>query len=382
MRTQRSAARLQWAWELLAVWVLVIAPNSALAWQVNAQVTPDVQQLYAEATAAQQRGDSAAAIEKYQAIIRLAPNLAAAYNNLGTLYFKNHDYTSAVDVLQRCLELAPDMHSASAVLGMSYFELRQSEKAEPFLRAALSTNPTDDNVEMILALALIDLKKDREAATHLENFLERNPKSVDGWSLLRKTYLQMSEDARTRINEIDSDSAIAHEIAGEIDESAQNFPAALVEYERAVEKAPHQPGTHMHLATAYWHRGDWKRAQAEFNSELANDPDNCTAHWQLADAMLEANDLDEDPLPDLNKSIDLCPALMQAHVDRARALIRAGKHSDALADLMIAEKDSPAEPTIHYLLASVYRVLGNTAEANREMQTFEQLKKKGPAALH
>jgi hypothetical protein len=43
----------------------------------------------------------------------------------------------------------------------------------------------------------------------------------------------------------------------------------------------------------------------------------------------------------------------------------------------MAEKDSPAEPTIHYLLASVYRVLGNTAEASREMQTFEQLKRKG-----
>jgi predicted Zn-dependent protease len=61
----------------------------------------------------------------------------------------------------------------------------------------------------------------------------------------------------------------------------------------------------------------------------------------------------------------------------ARARIRLGEHSDALPDLLMAEKDSPAEPTIHYLLASVYRVLGNTAEASREMQTFEQLKRKG-----
>jgi tetratricopeptide (TPR) repeat protein len=296
--------------------MLVLTANLALARQVDSGDTLEVQQLYAEAKAAQQAGDSAAAIGKYRAIIRLAPHLAAPYNNLGMLYFKKHDYMLAVEVLQRCLELAPDMHSASAILGMSYFELRQSEKAEPFLQAALSANPTDDNVEMMLALALIDLRKDREAATHLENFVERNPESLEGCSLLRKTYLQMSEDARTKINEIDPDSAVAHEIAGEIDERAQNYPAALVEYRKAIEKAPHQPGTHMHLATAYWHVGDWKLAQAEFKSELANDPNNCTAHWQLADAMLESNDPNEDPLPDLNQSIDLCPTLMQARVDR------------------------------------------------------------------
>ena len=138
--------------------------------------------------------------------------------------------------------------------------------------------------------------------------MERNPKSLDGWSLLRKTYLQMSEDARAEINAIDPDSAIAHEVAGEIDESANNYAAALMEYKKAIDRAPHQAGTHMHMVTAYWHLGEWGSAQAEFKSELANDPNNCTAHWQLADAMLEANDAKADPLPDLNQAIALCTA--------------------------------------------------------------------------
>jgi len=53
---------------------------------------------------------------------------------------------------------------------------------------------------------------------------------------------------------------------------------------------------------------------------MANNQNNCTAHWKLADAMLEANDSSEDALSELNQSIDLCPTLMQARVDRARAL--------------------------------------------------------------
>jgi len=244
------------------------------------------------------------------------------------------------------------------MLGMSYFQLGMNEKAEPFLRAALHASPTDDNVEMILAHILINLRKYDEAASYLNNFLERNPKNQEAWYMLGKTYLQLSEDALKKINEIDPNSVVAHEIAGEIDESMHNYDVALVEYKKAIDMAPHQPGTHMHMANAYWLIGKWESAQDEFKAELANDPNNCTAQWKLANAMLEANDSSEDALSELNQSIERCPTLMQARVDRARALIRLGKQGDALPDLQMAIKDSPGEPTIHFLLASVYRAQG------------------------
>lgn len=375
MRMDRSSVSFLWAAQSLTVWLLVFAVSAAHARQANDEVPPEVQRLYAQAKEAQQQGDRATAIEKYQAMIKLAPHLAAAYNNLGMLYFKERDYTHAAEVLKRAVELNPNMQSASAMLGMTYFELGLNEKAEPLLRTALSINPTDDNVEMMLALTLIDLKKYGEAASQLNNFLERNPRNQEAWYVLRKTYLQMSEDALAKIKEITPDSVVAHEIDGDIDESMHDYVNALVEYKKAIDGAPHQPGTHMHMADAYWHLGKWESAQAEFKSELANDKNNCTARWKLADAMLEANDSTEDALSELNQSIDRCPTLMQARVDRARALIRLGRHSNALPDLLMAEKDSPAEPTIHFLLASVYKAQGKTPEAQQEMRIFEQLKR-------
>jgi tetratricopeptide (TPR) repeat protein len=370
-----------WAPQLLAACLFAFLVNPAFARQANDEVTPEVQQLYAQAKAAQQHGDSATAIEKYRAMIKLAPHLAAAYNNLGMLYFNGHDYTHAAEALERGLELQPDMPTASAMLGMSYFQLGVNEKAEPLLRAALSANPTDDNVEMILAHILINLKKYGEAASLLNNFLERNPRNQEGWYLLGKTYLQLSEDSLKKINEIDPNSVVAHEIAGEIDESMHNYDVALVEYKKAIDMAPHQPGTHMHMANAYWLIGKWESAQSEFKAELANDPNNCTARWKLANAMLEANDSSEDALSELNQSIERCPTLMQARVDRARALIRLGKQGDALSDLQMAIKDSPAEPTIHFLLASVYRAQGKTAEAQQEMRTYAQLQREASEAV-
>lgn len=381
MRTGLPSSSYRWTHRWLSICLLVFCVLGAPAQKANDEVTPEVQDLYAQARAARQRGDTATAIEKYKAMIKLAPHLAAAYNNLGMLYFDAHDYTRAAEVLQRGLELDPNMPSTSAMLGMSYFQLGNNDKAEPLLETALRANPKDDQVEMVLVRILINEKKLQAAATHLNDFLARNPKSQEAWYLLGKSYLQLSEDALTKINEIDPDSVVAHEIAGEIDQSMHNYDLALVEFKKAVDKAPQMPGTHMHMGDAFWNMGKWQSAQAEFRAELANDPNNCIARWKLANAILEANDSNDEAYSELNKVIERCPTLMQARVDRARALVRLGKHAEALPDLLMAENDSPREPTIHFLLAAVYRAQGKSAEAQTEMQTYGRLQREASAAV-
>ena len=369
----RSKALSCWVSYLSVGFFLVFTAFAMHAQSGDDEVTPEVQQLYAQAKAAQQSNNTAVAIEKYRAMIKLAPHLAAAYNNLGMLYFNEHDYEHAAEVLDHGLKLHQSMPTASAMLGMSYYQLGMNEKAEPLMRAAVKANPRDDQAEMMLAHLLLKLSKYDEAAQSLNRFLSRNPKDQEAWYLLGKTYLQMSQDSLKKINEIDPNSVVAHEIAGEIDESMHNYDSALVEYKKAVDMAPQKPDTHMHMANAYWLIGKWQSAQTEFKAELAIDPNNCEARWKLANAMLEANDSNEEALSQLNQSISHCPALMQARVDRARALVRMGKHNDAFPDLVMAEKESPAEPTIHFLLASVYRATGKPADAQREMQIYGRL---------
>lgn len=366
---------------VFATGLLLLATAPAFATQAADEVTPQVQQLYAQAKAAQQHGDTAEAIAKYRAMIKLAPHLAAAYNNLGMIYFNEHDYAHAADVLKRGLDLDAHMATASAMLGMSYFQLGENQKAEPLLEASLRADPKDDQIEMILVHILINEHKLKEASSHLNDHLERNPNDQEAWYLLGKTYLQLSEDSLKKINAIDPDSVVAHEIAGEIDASMHNYELALVEYKKAIDKAPNAPGTHMHLADTFWYMGKWKSAQDEFRAELKNDPNNCMAHWKLADAILEANDSDDEALDQANLAVERCPNLMQARVDRARALVRLGKQPDALPDLQMAEKDSPTEPSIHFLLANVYRSQGKTAEAQKEMQTYGRLQKEATDAV-
>ena len=340
------------------------------------EVTPQVQQLYGEAQAAQQRDDTTAAIQKYREMIRLAPHLAPAYNNLGRLYFNQHDYTHAAETLAHGLDLNPNMPTASAMLGMSYLETGHADKAEEPLEAALRANPKDALVQMALAKTRIRLHNYEGAAVLLKRYTDENPRDQEAWYLLGKTYLQLSEDSLGKINQIDPNSVVAHEVAGEIDESMHNYDGALVEYKKAIDLAPNQPEPHIHMANAYWSIAKWESARTEFEAGLVHDPNNCTAHWKVGNSILEANGDVNEALTHLNKAVTLCPDLMQARVDRARALIKSGKQQDALPDLQAAEKESPDEPSIHFLLASVYRAQGNTAAAQEETHTYGRLQRR------
>jgi len=369
--------------KLLFILILLCAAFTvgASAQSADDEVTPQVQELYAQAKAAQQRGDDTTAIQKYRAMLKLAPHLAPAYNNLGMLYFNQRDYPNAAKILEQGLKLNPDMPTASAMLGFSYAQMGESEKAEPLLEATVRANPNDDNVQMALARTLISLKKYDEATPYLRNHLAQNPNDTQAWYLLGKTYLQLSEDALGKINQIDPNSVTAHIVAGEIDQSMRNYDGALVEYKKAIDLAPQQPGTHEHMGSTFWVMGKWESAETEFKAELANDPNNCTVRWKLANAMLEVNAPPQDALTELNRAIDHCPTLMQARVDRARALVKLGKHDDALADLLLAEKDSPDEPSIHFLLSKVYKAQGKTADAQQEMRTYGRLQREASEAV-
>ena len=345
------------------------------------EVTPKVQQLYAEAKSAEQEGDVNAAIDKYREMIRLAPHLAAAYNNLGMLYFNQREFAQAAPVLERGLRVDANMPTAIAMLGLSYYELGENDKAEPLLERAARANPSDDNVQLGLAHVLVSLGKDEEATHALNQYLQRNPKDVQALYLLGKTYLQMSEDTLGEINRIDPNSYVAHEVAGEIDEDMRNYDGALVEFKKAVDLAPQQPGTHLRLGNVYWVMGKWDSAQAEFRTELANAPTDCIARWKLANSIMEANGSTAEALDELNQSIDRCPQLMQARVDRARALIRLNRQNEALPDLLLAEKNSPDEPSVHFFLASVYRAQGHADEAKQQLHLYGELQRQASQSV-
>ena len=365
---------------LAALFALVLNPLRTPAQSKASETDPRVESLYIEAKAAEARGDQDAAIGKYESILQIAPALGAAYNNLGALYLRQHEYAKAVAILEKGLRVDPKMASASALLGMSLYEMGDYAGARPRLEAALRANPRDSNVELSLANDLAKLGEPEAAAAHLQQIARREPKNQQVWYELGKTYMRLSQEALTKLREIDPDSYLVHEVSGEIMASMNNFDGAIIEYKKAVEMAPRQPGTHFRLGNAYWAILDWDAATQQFQAELANDPGNCAAQWKLGNIILQQHGDPQAALDDVNKAVAMCPTLPEARLDRARALLRMERAQEAVPDLEAAERASPDEPDIHYLLAQAYRSTGRAQEARAEMQLFSKLEESARAA--
>ena len=334
---------------------------------------PRVEELYSQAKTAQSQGDIGAAISKYQEILSLAPRLGPAYNNLGALYFRQHDYQKAAAILEQGLKINPTMPSASALLGISLYEMAEYGKARPRLEAALRVNPNDSNAQMFLAKDLTRLGDYEAAASHLQKLGAREPKNQEVWYLLAKVHMKLSEQAMAKMNAIDPHSVMAHQLSAEMMEAMNNYDGAVVELKKAVDMAPHQPGSHYKLGDAYFSLSQLDSAAEQFQAELAVDSANCQARWKLGTIVLEKNGSPEEALADINQALSQCPSLSDARVDRARALIKLDRNAQAVADLEAAIKANPAEPATHFLLAKVYRSLGRTQEAQAEMQAFSKL---------
>jgi tetratricopeptide (TPR) repeat protein len=344
--------------------------------------TPDehVHKLHEEAKSAEAGGDIQGAIAKYEEMLKVSPRLGAAYNNLGLLYLKQREFEKAALVLQKGLAVDPKMPSASALLGVSLYQLGRYSDARAPLEKALTANPNDNNAELFLARCLIRLEHQSDAAEHLQKLSRREPDNQEVWYLLGKVYMRLSEQSLAKMNAIDPNSVLAHEMSGEIMASMKNYDGAVVEFKKAVELAPQLAGTHYELGNAYWNLGDWDAASAQFQLELSNDPHNCMARWKLGNILLEQNARPDEALADTDEAMSTCPTLTQARVDHARALLKLNRNQDALPDLEAAVKESPDEPTIHFFLAQAYRALGRAQDAKLEMQTFAKLEENARAA--
>jgi tetratricopeptide (TPR) repeat protein len=148
------------------------------------------QQAEVEADLALARGEYAAAIEKYQQLnlndahivnklgvayeylggtkiaqanyekaIKLDPMLSAAYNNLATIYYAEHDNAMAVKLYKKSIKLDPQDASAYKNLGTAYFASRKYGKGSEMYAVAMKIDPEIFNRDRALDVSEFDKER-------------------------------------------------------------------------------------------------------------------------------------------------------------------------------------------------------------------------------
>ena len=134
--------------------------TGALVFLLLFQVTPELRRHVEAGLHAKQSGDVDTAIREFTVATELAPNLAAAFVNLGAAYIEKKDFGKAIPPLEKALQLNPDLPGAEAMLGAGLLAQGFAEAAIPHLEKVRAND--------LLGVALLELNRDREAVDHLE----------------------------------------------------------------------------------------------------------------------------------------------------------------------------------------------------------------------
>lgn len=338
-----------------------------------------VEQLYAEAIDAKRAGDLGTAIEKYQAILKLDPKLAAAYNNLGLLYFQQNDYPRAIQSFEAGLRADPKMTTALTPLGTAYFQLGQFAKSRDALDRAVRLNPSDEFAQLYRARSLFALGQREAASEALQKLLQKSPRNVEALYALGQMYMKLAQGTLKRLEVQAPDSYLNNLVSGQLLESMENYDGALAQYTKALEKEPSFRGAHYNIGNIYWLEGKWDLAISEMKQELKADSYHCLALWKIGNSLLNQKQEPEEAIGTVRQALEICPDLTQAHLDFGRLLAMKNDYPAAIQQYRRAAQLDPEESSVHFHLANAFRRLGRTQEADAETRIVQQMTEKARA---
>jgi tetratricopeptide (TPR) repeat protein len=110
--------------------------------------------LYLQGLALQREDSFEEAKKMYEAALKISPNLASAWNNMGTIYMKERNYGSAIIAFQKALRIKPNDADPYYNLACLYALQRNVGQSLSYLRKAIAADDearqwaiTDDDLK-------------------------------------------------------------------------------------------------------------------------------------------------------------------------------------------------------------------------------------------
>jgi cytochrome c-type biogenesis protein CcmH/NrfG len=178
------------------------------------------------------------------------------------------------------------------------------------------------------------------------------------------------------IAQLAPDSARMFQLRGDKMTQSGNLPGAIAAYRQAISRDPHLAGAHFALGEVFGasqSASDRAQAEAEYQSALADNPEDERSECRLGSIAMERSDL-EGALKHYKRALQLQPDDPEANEGLGMVLMASESTKDAIVYLKRAVQLDPTDGAAHYHLANACRKLGDVETANREMEEFRKLK--------
>jgi len=367
---------------VLLVAVLLIVPGimaQPSAAQKDAALHNDVQR-------ALQQGDYDRAIVIYRQLIRLEGNSAPLLLQLGVAEYQKGDYESAAESLHASLRMQPHLAVAEAFLGLSEAARGNSDRSMPLLEKTLASRDAsvDQELKRIIGARLGQLYTDRgrlrDAEAIYMSLLKANPHDPQLLYQSFWLYMSMGRMAMDTLVREAPNSYRTHKLIGLLLLEKGNYTGAADRFRQALREDPAAPGLHYELGILALRANDKDGAAQEFTEELRLHPTHAQSYYQLAEQRDRDGKVDE-AWELYGKALQFEPDFADAQVGKCRISLIRNQPNEALNYCSEAVSLAPADRPAHYLLARIYRALGQTDKANAELALFQKLQKQATEQL-
>jgi len=235
------------------------------------------------------QGKPLEAIAIYEQIIKLDPNYAPAYSDLGRVLESQGWQELAIVQYIKALSLAPSSYSPAShlSLGMLLKNRGQITEAIACFQKAIGLNPSYKPAYQAWVETLIEQQKLDQA-----------------WEV----YAQAELFDLDLINSKDfNDLGIAYINQNQLDQ-------AIACFQKAISIEPSYASAHCNLGNALLQHGSFKEAIISFNEALSIDPNFAEVYYNLAIALNRINRLDE-AIACFEAAISLKPEFREAHTN-------------------------------------------------------------------
>jgi tetratricopeptide (TPR) repeat protein len=338
--------------------------------------SPEFTNEFTRATQAMREGKLAEADTGFSAVIKLDPEFAAAYFNLGLVRQEEGRYEEAIPNLQKALLLQPKLHGANLFLGISEFQLNHLSEAAAAVQKETAAYPKDANAWMWLGVVRLAQDRAEDAAEALDRADKLKPGDQDILYHRGRAHLLVSKDSYAEMFKIDPHSWRVHRVLAQANAEADRHVEAIEEYEAAIKLAPNQPGLHEELGSEYMQADKLPEAEAALQRELEIDPHNVLATYKLG--VLAVDQHDGTKAKELIETARRAkPTLVHIDYNLGRAEMLLGNDAAAVPHFELAiktDRDREVVAQAWYQLGVAYRHLKRMDDAQSAMATFQKLK--------
>ena len=319
------------------------------------------------------------AIPELEKVAALDPNNVDARANLGVLLFFDGDYKAAIAHLRAALSLQPSLTRVQALLGFAEEHTGDPQSARKDLEACF-TQIEDKKLKLEVGLDLVGVDNaasDLDAAAAVIVQLRKQfPADPEVLYAAYRTYADLSGEAMLDLSLAAPGSAQMDQLLAHEETRDGNTNAAIAEYRKAIAINPHLPGVHFELAELLHTSQDAaikKQAEQQYRDALADNPQDEKALCRLGDIAAQNGDTKQE-YAYYFKAVDLQPSDAAAKLGLAKALLEMNQDNKALTLLESSEQLEPTNDVVHYRLATVYRKMGRTEDARREVEQYKKYK--------